>query len=158
MTVSPAARAARWTPELRARQAARIQEWRPWDKASGTSTGPKTAEGKARSSRNADKGKAAKELDRREHIAVAKYGLRMVDVFERQDAAEDRAFARAVAKGKRDKAKSGIVEPATDQPESDRVFTPEEEAKMWAKVGAALKASADAGIEAVIAKVRRGRA
>jgi hypothetical protein len=72
---------------------------------------------------------------------------------ERQDAAEDRAFARAVAKEKRDKAKAGIVEPASDQPESDRVFTPEEEAKMWAKVGAAL----NAGSDAVRAKMRRGR-
>jgi hypothetical protein len=151
MTVSPAARAARWTPELRARQAARIQEWRPWDKARTKSTGPTTAAGKARSARNADRGKAAKELDRREHIAVAKYGLRMVDVFERQDAAEDRAFARAVAKERRDKAKAGNTEPASTQPE--RQFTAEEDARMWAKVDAAL----NAGSDAVRAKVRRGR-
>ncbi len=40
-----------WTLERRARQAAQILTWRPWD----LSTGPKTAAGKARSSRNADK-------------------------------------------------------------------------------------------------------
>jgi hypothetical protein len=37
-----------WTPERRARQAAMIHTWKPWDK----STGPKTYEGKAIVSRN----------------------------------------------------------------------------------------------------------
>lgn len=41
-----------WTPERRARQAELIRNWRPWDR----STGPRTAEGKARASRNGDKG------------------------------------------------------------------------------------------------------
>jgi hypothetical protein len=41
-----------WTPERRAKQAEAIRRWQPWDK----STGPRTEEGKARSSRNADKG------------------------------------------------------------------------------------------------------
>ena len=41
-----------WTPERRARQAMLIRRWRPWEK----STGPRTAEGKAISSRNAEKG------------------------------------------------------------------------------------------------------
>jgi hypothetical protein len=41
-----------WTSERRARQAALIRTWRPWEQ----STGPRTAEGKARTSRNADKG------------------------------------------------------------------------------------------------------
>lgn len=41
-----------WTPERRARQAELIRQWQPWTKA----TGAKTAEGKARSSRNAYKG------------------------------------------------------------------------------------------------------
>ncbi len=41
-----------WTPERRARQAALIQLWQPWNK----STGPTSAEGKAKASRNADKG------------------------------------------------------------------------------------------------------
>jgi len=41
-----------WTPERRARQAELIRRWRPWEQA----TGPKTVAGKARVSRNADKG------------------------------------------------------------------------------------------------------
>lgn len=42
----------RWTEEERKRQAERIRQWRPWE----SSTGPKTEEGKAIASRNADKG------------------------------------------------------------------------------------------------------
>lgn len=41
-----------WTPQRRARQAELIRAWRPWEK----STGPRSAEGKARASRNAFKG------------------------------------------------------------------------------------------------------
>ncbi len=41
-----------WTPERRARQAALIQQWRPWEK----STGPRTVKGKAAASRNAYRG------------------------------------------------------------------------------------------------------
>ena len=41
-----------WTPSRRARQAALIRRWRPWEKA----TGPKSPEGKARCSNNAWKG------------------------------------------------------------------------------------------------------
>ena len=41
-----------WTAERKARQSALIQTWRPWDK----STGARTPEGKAVSSRNAHKG------------------------------------------------------------------------------------------------------
>ena len=41
-----------WTPERRARQAELIRNWKPWER----STGPRTPEGKARTSRNADKG------------------------------------------------------------------------------------------------------
>ena len=44
--------ATRWTPERRARQAALIRTWRPWQKA----TGPRTPDGKAATSRNAYKG------------------------------------------------------------------------------------------------------
>ena len=40
------------TPEHRKRQAERIRAWSPWEK----STGPKTPEGKAASSKNAWKG------------------------------------------------------------------------------------------------------
>lgn len=42
-----------WTPERRARQAELIRKWKPWEQ----STGPKTAEGKAKSSQNAYKGR-----------------------------------------------------------------------------------------------------
>ena len=41
-----------WSPEQRARQAAAIRHWKPWER----SPGPQTADGKARASRNADKG------------------------------------------------------------------------------------------------------
>lgn len=40
-----------WTKERRKRQSALIRTWQPWEQ----STGPRTAEGKARSSRNAFK-------------------------------------------------------------------------------------------------------
>lgn len=43
----------RWTPERRAKQAAAIHRWTPWTRA----TGPRTEKGKARSSRNAWKGR-----------------------------------------------------------------------------------------------------
>lgn len=42
----------RWTEESRAKQAARIRAWKPWQKA----TGPNTTEGRSRAARNADKG------------------------------------------------------------------------------------------------------
>ena len=51
MTIEQA-RAKRWTPEARAKQAAKIKEWQPWQQ----STGAKTEEGKATSSLNACKG------------------------------------------------------------------------------------------------------
>ena len=38
-----------WTPEERAKQAAAIRKWKPWQQ----STGPKTTAGKAASSQNA---------------------------------------------------------------------------------------------------------
>lgn len=40
-----------WSPERRARHAAAIQRWKPWEK----STGPRTAAGKARAAQNAAK-------------------------------------------------------------------------------------------------------
>ncbi|MGZ8217081.1 hypothetical protein [Methylomagnum sp.] len=42
----------KWTEEERKRQSERIRQWRPWEQ----STGPKTGEGKAIASRNADQG------------------------------------------------------------------------------------------------------
>ena len=47
-----------WTLERRARQAALIRTWKPWEK----STGPRSVEGKARAARNGDKGGAWREL------------------------------------------------------------------------------------------------
>lgn len=41
--------ARKWTDEQKAQQAEKIRQWQPWTK----STGAKTIEGKARSSRNA---------------------------------------------------------------------------------------------------------
>jgi len=41
-----------WTPERRAKQAALVRNWQPWNK----STGARTPEGKAVSARNAYKG------------------------------------------------------------------------------------------------------
>ena len=41
-----------WTPERKAKQSALIQTWQPWNK----STGARTPEGKAVSSKNAYKG------------------------------------------------------------------------------------------------------
>ena len=44
-----------WTPQRRARMAQQIKNWQPWQH----STGAKTAEGKARCSQNANKGRGA---------------------------------------------------------------------------------------------------
>ena len=41
-----------WTSERKARQAELIRTWKPWQQA----TGPRTADGKAKTSRNAYKG------------------------------------------------------------------------------------------------------
>ena len=41
-----------WTDAERRRQSDLIRKWQPWEQ----STGPRTAEGKARAARNADKG------------------------------------------------------------------------------------------------------
>lgn len=42
-----------WTPERQARQSTLIRNWKPWDQ----STGPRTAEGKARTALNGFKGR-----------------------------------------------------------------------------------------------------
>lgn len=44
--------ARRWTAEQRAKQSEKIQQWQPWNKA----TGPTLTSGKAAASRNAYKG------------------------------------------------------------------------------------------------------
>ncbi len=63
-----------WTPERRQKQAELIQNWKPWER----STGPKTVEGKAKSSQNAYKGggwKVMRELSRvlrEQHALIGK--------------------------------------------------------------------------------------
>jgi hypothetical protein len=61
----------RWTDAARARQAELIARWKPWQSA----TGPRTAEGKARAARNADKGgdagRAQRLADARAELAAA---------------------------------------------------------------------------------------
>lgn len=47
-----------WTPERRARQAEAIRRWKPWEQ----STGPKTAEGKARAKMNGYRGEHWRRL------------------------------------------------------------------------------------------------
>ena len=49
-----------WTPERRARQAELIRRWRPWER----STGPRSEEGKARVSQNANRGGSREKLRR----------------------------------------------------------------------------------------------
>ena len=66
-----------WTPERRARQAALIRTWKPWERA----TGPTSAAGKARASKNAWKGgtwKMLRELARLVNAEV-KAGQDLVD-------------------------------------------------------------------------------
>lgn len=47
-----------WTPERRARMAELVRTWRPWEH----STGPRSAEGKARSAGNANQGGQREKL------------------------------------------------------------------------------------------------
>jgi hypothetical protein len=67
----------RWTTEARARQAALIAAWQPWR----SSTGPRSADGKAKVSRNADQGGDAGRAARLQHaqdelaLALAKVAL-----------------------------------------------------------------------------------
>ena len=47
-----------WTPERKARQAASIRTWKPWER----STGPRTPEGRAKVARNAWRGGYRQQL------------------------------------------------------------------------------------------------
>ena len=74
-----------WTPERRARQATAIRQWRPWEH----STGPTTPAGKARVSRNSDRGghramlrhlaRLMRSDDERDPVEVYEEMLRLVD-------------------------------------------------------------------------------
>lgn len=61
----------RWTTEARAKQAALIAAWQPWR----ASTGPRTADGKAKVARNADRGgdagRAARLQQAKKDLALA---------------------------------------------------------------------------------------
>jgi hypothetical protein len=61
----------RWTDAARAKQAALIARWKPWQAA----TGPRSAAGKAKAARNADKGgdagRAQRLADARAELATA---------------------------------------------------------------------------------------
>jgi hypothetical protein len=65
-----------WTEERRARQSAAIRNWKPWER----STGPRSHQGKARVSRNADKGGKRGVL--RAKIAYLKAIMRELDLDE----------------------------------------------------------------------------
>jgi len=70
-----------WTPERRKRQAELIQNWKPW----AHSTGPRTAEGKAKTARNADKGgsrQMLRELSRTLRAAMSEQQEEMADLIE----------------------------------------------------------------------------
>jgi hypothetical protein len=61
----------RWTEAARAKQATLIASWKPWS----ASTGPRTDEGKAKSSRNAaqggDAGRALRLAQAQDELAAA---------------------------------------------------------------------------------------
>ena len=66
-------RASGWTAERRAKQSEAIRGWRPWEQ----STGPRSAEGKASVSRNADNGgkrEAMRQLSREMRAMMAEHG------------------------------------------------------------------------------------
>ena len=59
---------AAWSTERRVRQAEWIRRWRPWTR----STGPRTAAGKARSCRNAEKFRRDPEM-RRAYLLIQQF-------------------------------------------------------------------------------------
>lgn len=71
-------RATGWTQERREQQRAAIASWNPWEQ----STGPKTVEGKARSSRNADRGGQRPKL--RAELRYFREMLRELDAEQRE--------------------------------------------------------------------------
>ena len=73
--------ATNWTPERRARQAALIRMWKPWQQA----TGPRTPDGKATASMNAFKGGHGLKLRELSRLVNAeiKAGRDLVDAIPR---------------------------------------------------------------------------
>ena len=68
----PKHRRNRWSPERRARQAARIREWAPWRR----STGPKTKAGKMRCAQNAFR-HGFRSRSRLHELRRVRYALRL---------------------------------------------------------------------------------
>lgn len=62
-----------WEAQQRATQAKKIRNWKPWEK----STGARTAQGRAISSRNADKGKGIMWAAIRAEMRVLKEAMKM---------------------------------------------------------------------------------
>lgn len=81
-----------WTPERRARQAEIIRATQPWK----SSTGPKTSEGKAKSSRNAYAGdwyhEALGKLAHNRKAILAAFGYRRFPKTTLPDMGRTRAF------------------------------------------------------------------
>ena len=73
-----------WTPERRAQQAEAIRRWKPWEQ----STGPRSEAGKARTSRNADKGgqwRMLRELSREVNDLIRTQRERLAEVRDLAD-------------------------------------------------------------------------
>src|SRR5262245_42793387 len=74
-----------WSPERRARQAESIRSWQPWRK----STGPRTDEGKARSSANAlkhgyrSRAHIEQQREDRRILALAAHNIALAKAFLR---------------------------------------------------------------------------
>ncbi len=75
--------ARQWTPEQKAKQAALIRNWQPWQQ----STGAKTEQGKANSALNACKG--YKRVKRRKSARVFRDAKAMLDLVEKIERSGD---------------------------------------------------------------------
>ena len=81
-----------WTPERRARHAEKIRAWKPWEK----STGPRTAAGKAVSSRNAVLSENRAKLA--VIVADVEKNFRLYDRIQRELKRDAHRIERAAAK------------------------------------------------------------
>ena len=107
-----------WTPERRARHAEKIRQWAPWEK----STGPRTAAGKAVSSRNAVMSENRAKLA--VILAEVEKNFRLYDRIQRELKGNQRRVEAAAVKARTrqssdssrgsDGAKSAQAEPPAD--------------------------------------------
>jgi hypothetical protein len=81
-----------WTPERRARHAEKIRQWKPWER----STGPRTAAGKAVSSRNAVMSENRAKLA--VILAEVEKNFRLYDRIQREIARDQRRVEEAAAR------------------------------------------------------------